>query len=178
MNIFILDEDINKCAEYHADKHVVKMCLESAQLLCTAHWIAKYIGYVPRKLDKQEMITLRGLSIRETRDFPYLPNHYNHPCSIWVRKSLDNYEWLYCLALSLNDEYGYRYNGKSHKSIREVVLKLPDIDLPRKGLTSFAQAMPDEYKNENAVVAYRKYYRNDKSHILSYKYREIPQWAK
>ena len=75
------------------------MCLESAQLLCTAHWIAKYIGYVPRKLDKMEMVTLRGLSVREIRDFPYLPNHYNHPCAIWVRKSLDNYEWLYCLAL-------------------------------------------------------------------------------
>ena len=153
MNIFILDNDITKCAEYHVDKHVVKMCLESAQLLCT----------------------LRGLTTREIRDFPYLPNHFNHPCSIWVRKSLDNYEWLYCLALSLNDEYGYRYGGKTHKSI-EVVLKLPDIDLPSKGLTPFAQAMPDEYKNEDAVIAYRNYYNQDKKHLLSWKYRRTPEW--
>ena len=54
MNIFILDEDIDKCAEYHVDKHVVKMILESAQLLCTAHWIEKYIGYIPRKLTSKE----------------------------------------------------------------------------------------------------------------------------
>jgi len=173
MNIFILSENIDRCAEYHVDKHVVKMCLESAQLLCTAHWIVKYIGYAPRKLNRQEMITLRS---REDRDFPYLPNHYNHPCSIWVRQSLDNYEWLYCLALALNDEYGYRYGGKSHKSIKEVVLKLPDIDLPRKGLTPFAQAMPDEYKNEDAVVAYRKYYKEDKYNLFSWKSREIPEW--
>ena len=175
MNIFILDNDITKCAEYHVDKHVVKMCLESAQLLCTAHWIAKHIGYTPRKLDREEMITLRGLTTREIRDFPYLPNHFNHPCSIWVRKSLDNYEWLYCLALSLNDEYGYRYGGKTHKSI-EVVLKLPDIDLPSKGLTPFAQAMPDEYKNEDAVIAYRNYYNQDKKHLLSWKYRRTSEW--
>jgi len=93
-----------------------------------------------------------------------------------VRQSLDNYEWLYCLALALNDEYGYRYGGKSHKSIKEVVLKLPDIDLPRKGLTPFAQAMPDEYKNEDAVVAYRKYYKEDKYNLFSWKSREIPEW--
>ena len=57
MNIFILDEDIDKCAEYHVDKHVVKMILESAQLLCTAHWIEEYIGYTPRKLTSKEWKT-------------------------------------------------------------------------------------------------------------------------
>ena len=99
----------------------------------------------------------------------------NHPCTIWVRQSLDNYEWLYCLSLALNDEYGYRY-GKSHKSVDEVILKLPDIDLPRKGLTPFAQAMPDEYKNEDAITAYRKYYMEDKYNLFSWKHREVPEW--
>ena len=176
MNIFILDNDINKCAEYHVDKHVIKMCLESAQMLCTTHWISKYLGYVPRKLNREERITLQGQSVRLPRQFPYLPAMQNHPCTIWVRESLDNYEWLYCLALALNDEYGYRYGGKSHKSIEQVVLKLPDIDLPRKGLTPFAQAMPDEYKNEDAVIAYRKYYTNDKYNLFSWKSREMPEW--
>ena len=176
MNIFILDNDINKCAESHVDKHVVKMPLESAQMLCTVHWIQRFIGYTPRKLTSEELIVLKNAKRLTNRPFPYLPAMPNHPCTIWVRESLDNYEWLYCLALALNDEYGYRYGGKSHKSIQEVVLKLPDIDLPRRGLTPFAQAMPDQYKNENAVVAYRKYYTEDKYNLFSWKSREIPEW--
>jgi len=176
MNIFILDNDIDKCAEYHLDKHIVKMPLESAQMLCTTHWIHKYVGYVPRKINAEERAVVMEAKKTDPRPFPYLPTMENHPCTIWVRQSLDNYEWLYCLSLALNDEYGYRY-GKSHKSVDEVILKLPEIDLPRKGLTPFAQAMPDEYKNENAVVAYREYYNKDKKHILAYKYREVPSWV-
>ena len=177
MNIFILDNDIDKCAEYHLDKHIVKMPLESAQMLCTTHWIHKYVGYVPRKINAEERAVVMEAKKTDPRPFPYLPTMENHPCTIWVRESLDNYEWLYCLSLALNDEYGYRY-GKSHKSVDEVILKLPEIDLPRKGLTPFAQAMPDEYKNEDAVVAYREYYNNDKKHILAYKHREVPSWVK
>ena len=175
MNIFILDNDIDKCAEYHLDKHIVKMPLESAQMLCTTHWIQKYLGYVPRKINAEERAIIKEAKKTEPRPFPYLPTMENHPCTIWVRESLDNYEWLYCLALALNDEYGYRY-GKSHKSVDQVILKLPDIDLPRKGLTPFAQAMPDEYKNEDAIKAYRKYYYEDKNHIWNWKYRETPEW--
>tara|TARA_X000001382_G_scaffold127132_1_gene114600 strand:+ start:1337 stop:1891 length:555 start_codon:yes stop_codon:yes gene_type:complete len=177
MNIFILDNDINKCAENHVDKHVVKMPLESAQMLCTVHWIQKFIGYTPRKINSDELAILREAKKITPRPYPYLPAMPNHPCTIWVRESLDNYEWLYVLALALNDEYGYRYGGKSHKSIEQVVLKLPEIDLPRKGLTPFAQAMPDEYKNEDAVVAYREYYNNDKYNLFSWKGREVPKWA-
>lgn len=175
MNIFILSENIDRCAEYHLDKHIVKMPLESAQMLCTTHWIQKYLGYVPRKINAEERAILKEAKKTEPRPFPYLPTMENHPCTIWVRESLDNYEWLYCLALALNDEYGYRY-GKSHKSVDQVILKLPDIDLPRKGLTPFAQAMPDEYKNEDAIRAYRTYYYNDKNHIWSWKHREVPYW--
>ena len=59
MNIFILDNDIDKCAEYHLDKHIVKMPLESAQMLCTTHWIQKYLGYVPRKINADERAILK-----------------------------------------------------------------------------------------------------------------------
>ena len=59
MNIFILDENHDKCAEYHVDKHIVKMPLEAAQMLCTNHWIDKYLGFVPRKLDKEELAVIR-----------------------------------------------------------------------------------------------------------------------
>ena len=175
MNIFILDEDIDKCAEYHVDKHVVKMILESAQLLCTAHWIEKYIGYTPRKLTSKEWAIVREHKKEEPRPFPYLPTMHNHPCSVWVRSSLDNYEYLYTLALALNDEYGFRY-GKSHKSVHDVILQLPDINLPRCGLSPFAQAMPDELKGPNAIIAYRKFYHKDKATFASWKGREKPHW--
>ena len=143
MNIFILDENIEKCAQYHCDKHIIKMILESAQLLCTAHWINKYAGYIPRKITSEEWEKVRVQKTNDPRDFPYLPTMYNHPCSIWVRESLDNYEWLYKLADELNKEYGYRYGGKSHKSMHDdVIAQLPDLDIPRidlHGLHSLCQ---------------------------------------
>jgi hypothetical protein len=101
---------------------------------------------------------------------------YNHPCTIWARQSLDNYEWLYCYALALNDEYGYRY-GKSHKSVQEVVLRLPDpVQLPRTGLTQFVMAMPDNLKSENPVQSYRQFYHKDKATFASWKGRNKPDW--
>ena len=101
---------------------------------------------------------------------------YNHPCTIWARTSLDNYEWLYCYALALNSEYGYRY-GKSHKSVHSVILKLPDpLCLPRDGLTPFAQAMPDELKGQDAIAAYRRFYHKDKATFAAWKGREKPPW--
>ena len=177
MNIFILDENIDKCAEAHVDRHVIKMILESAQMLCTAHWINKYVGDIPRKLESDEWNTVKEQKQNEPRDFPYLPTMHNHPCSIWVRESLDNYEWLYCLALALDEEYGVRY-GKSHKSVRDCILLLPDISIPRRGLTPFAQAMPDSLKGENAVEAYRRFYHKDKATFASWKVRGKPHWWK
>ncbi len=176
MNIFVLDTDIDKCAEYHVDKHIVKMPLEAAQMLCTNHWVDKYLGYIPRKLTSEEWAVLKEAKKNEERDFPYLPTMYNHPCTIWARTSLDNYEWLYCYALALNSEYGYRY-GKSHKSVHSVILKLPDpLCLPRDGLTPFAQAMPDELKGQDAIAAYRRFYHKDKATFASWKGREKPPW--
>ena len=175
MNIFILDKDIEKCAEAHVDRHVIKMILESAQMLCTAQWIDNYVGYIPRKLPSEEWAIVREHKTVEPRPFPYLPTMHNHPCSVWVRSSLDNYEYLYTLALALNDEYGYRY-GKSHKSVHDVILHLPDIVIPSNGLTPFAQAMPDELKGDDAVEAYRRFYHKDKATFASWKRRERPDW--
>ena len=175
MNIFILDENHDKCAEYHVDKHIVKMPLEAAQMLCTNHWVDKYLGFVPRKLTKEELALLREKKTNEPRDFPYLPTMHNHPCTIWARSSLDNYEWLFCYALALDEEYTYRY-GKSHKSVHDVILKLPSIRTPSLGLTPFAQAMPDQLKGSDAIEAYRRFYHKDKATFASLKYRENPPW--
>ena len=61
MNIFVLDTDIDKCAEYHVDKHIVKMPLEAAQMLCTNHWVDNYLGYIPRKLTSEEWAVLKNI---------------------------------------------------------------------------------------------------------------------
>ena len=148
MNIFILDEDIDKCAQYHIDAHSGKMQLESAQMLCTIHWIDKFLGYVPRKLTSDEWATISARKQDEPRHFAYLPTMYNHPCTIWARTSQQNYEWLWCYSHALNQEHIYR-GGADHKSFREVISQLPDIFLPTEpGLTPFAQAMPDELKSD------------------------------
>ena len=152
MNIFVLDFDPQKAAQYHCDKHVIKMILESAQLLSTCN---RYFGL----------------------DEGYKSTHLNHPCSKWVRESLDNYMWLVSLGYYLNEEYKYRYNKTiNHKSM-DVILglsvpeKLPDI-----GPTAFAQAMPDEYKSIDTVESYRAYYIIEKRDILTYTKREAPEW--
>ena len=88
MNIFYLDHDLKKCAEYHVDRHCTKMIIEYAQLLSSAHWMSG--GEAPYKLV-----------------------HKNHPCSIWTRESIDNYRWLCELGIELSKEYTYRY-GKFH----------------------------------------------------------------
>lgn len=151
MNIFVLDNDISKCAEYHVDKHVVKMVTESAQLLSSA-------------------VRLSGI------DAGYRLTHKNHPCAIWVRESLSNWHWLLDLTSALNDEYKYRYNKSVNHKAFEVALNLPDPLIEDVGLTPYRLAMPDEYKCDDAVVAYRNYYIGDKRHIAEWRNREIPAW--
>lgn len=175
MNIFILDENFEECAEYHVDKHIVKMPLEAAQLLCSALWVDEYLGFIPRALDKHERETLTLARNDEPRPFPYLPSYVNHPCAIWARSSLDNWHWLWCYADALGDEYTYRY-GKIHKST-QVIRELPDPrNMEQRGMRPMPQAMPDQYKVDNTVEAYRNYYVGAKSHLASWKGREKPEW--
>jgi len=153
MNIFFLDNDVKKCAEYHCDKHVVKMILETAQLLCGAHWATDSPYLVPYKM-----------------------SHKNHPCSIWTRESLSNYHLLCELGLELCKEYTHRYE-KRHKSqdvIEWCMVHKPNIsDI---GLTEPAKAMPDEYKTNSVVESYRNYYMGAKSGFAVWKKREKPFW--
>lgn len=154
MNIFILDKDVKKCAQYHCDKHVVKMILETAQLLCGVHHMTDQV----------------------TDQVPYKLSHKNHPCAIWARESYTNYLYLCELGLALCDEYTHRY-GKRHKSMEVIfwcISNRPNI--PDKGLTEFAKAMPEEYKVESAVESYRNYYRGAKSGFVSWKNRDVPRW--
>jgi len=154
MNIFILDKDIKKCAQYHCDKHVVKMILETAQLLCGVHHMTDQV----------------------TDQVPYKLSHKNHPCAIWSRESLSNYLYLCDLGLELCKEYTYRY-GKRHKSqdvIEWCVTNKPNIC--DKEFTEPARAMPNEYKVDSVVESYRNYYIGEKSKIAVWKNRETPEW--
>tara|TARA_R110002167_G_scaffold61151_4_gene172486 strand:- start:2208 stop:2726 length:519 start_codon:yes stop_codon:yes gene_type:complete len=153
MNIFVLDQNIEKCAKYHCDKHVIKMILESAQMLSS-------------------VVRIQGF------DIGYKLTHKNHPCSIWARESLSNYLWLLQLTEDLNSEYRYRYNKEVNHKSYDMVKTLPIPNLTDKGLTPFAQAMPEQYKNKNTVQAYRSYYLNEKSNILQWTKREPPFFYK
>ena len=154
MNIFFLDEDPTMSAQYHVDKHVVKMILETAQLLCGVHHAtAPDNTYVPYKL-----------------------SHKNHPCSIWARTSLSNYLYLCELGLELCKEYTYRY-GKRHKSqdvIEWCLINKPNV--PDIEFTEPAKAMPDEYKVGDVVQSYRNYYMGAKSGFATWKNRQKPFW--
>lgn len=152
MNIFILDTEIPKCAEYHCDQHAIKMILESVQLLCTA-------------LNKKGFET------------PYKSTHMKHPCVLWVEASYDNFEWLCQLTYALNEEYKYRFNKETdHKSIA-VLKQIQSLKYERNGLTEFPQAMPDEFKVAgDAVAAYRNFYIGDKMRFAKWTKRGIPEW--
>lgn len=152
MNIFILDTDIRTCARYHADQHVIKMILESAQMLCTA-------------------INVSGGSA------PYKSTHVNHPCTLWARASLSNWCWLRRLALALNDEYHYRFAATGDHRSAEVVRRLSQPHILDTGLTPFAQAMPAQYRVPgDAVTAYRRFYIGEKAYFAKWTRRRKPRW--
>ena len=166
------------------DKHIVKMPLEAAQLMCTTVWVDHVLGFVPRALNKEESKILnehkakiKDLPLEERPLCQYLPMMYNHPCTIWTRSSLDNFEWVHCYANALNDEYHYRY-GKQHKSVVEVINKLPELkNTPRLGQTAFGMAMPDELKDaEDVIGSYRLYYHTDKATFAKWSHRDKPYW--
>lgn len=177
MNIFFLDQSPTLAAQYHCDKHVLKMILESAQLLSTAH----------RVLDGEQGTRLSASGARlkdwvlpdQRQDLLYKATHVNHPCAIWCRASTRNYCWLYDLFIALGEEYSYRY-ARTHLSIaklREVLDEYPDYMSPG-GLTPIPQAMPDDCKDSDPVIAYRNYYKTHKSEIATWTKRSVPDWYK
>ncbi|MDH3469105.1 MAG: pyrimidine dimer DNA glycosylase/endonuclease V [Gammaproteobacteria bacterium] len=153
MNIFILDKEIEKCAQYHCDQHVVKMILESVQMLCTA---------------------LNGMGFTTA----YKSTHVKHPCVLWVEESFGNFSWLKNLTLALNAEYRFRFERDSdHKSIL-VLNEISHYIYENCGLTEFAQAMPDNYKVPgDAVNAYRQFYLGEKMRFAKWTRRSVPEWT-
>jgi hypothetical protein len=177
MNIFYLDNDVTKCAEMHNDKHVVKMILEYAQLLSTAHRVLDGTicdGFSDSGRRK------KTYTLSDSRnDILYSATHINHPSAVWVRQSDTNYKWLQSMLVTLCKEYTYRYD-KVHKCERdglvEQLARLPDT-IPSGHFTEPTPAMPDEVKVVgNSIKSYRNYYINNKTHLASWKKRNKPEW--
>jgi len=151
MNIFVLDEDIERSAEYHNDKHVVKMILELTQILCTVNHKS-------------------GLAA------PYKPTHSHHPCVKWTGTSIENWRYLRWLVFCLNEEYKYRFNHtKNHKAF-EVAINLREPAIPDIPRTPFVLAMPEECYDPCPVKAYRTYYQKHKQHLAKWTKRAAPPW--
>ena len=158
MNIFYLHQDPDIAAKAMTDKHVVKMILESAQLLSTAHRVLDGIAY--------KKATASGAQItRYTHPLPlYQATHINHPSAIWVRESADNYMWLYSHFLSLCSEYTRRY-GKTHRSYTELnaYVSQPPQHMPSVGATPVRIAITDtSWHRDCPVASYRAYYMGEK----------------
>lgn len=158
MNIFYLDQSPKKAARYHVDDHVVKMILETAQILCTA--------------------TQRHL-LCEDEDNLYQPTHTNHPCCKWVSEARGNFIWTLNLGIELNEEYQRRYGNGNHKSLQKLALclaRLNDLTFPSRGMTKPKLAMPDEYKQTCPIQSYRDYYQGEKNHLAKWTKRAPPKW--
>ena len=143
MNIFYLHSDPVKAAQIQYNKHVVKMILESAQMLCTAHHL---------------------LDPCNSDDIPYKIAHKNHPSTIWVRQSAPHYLWLYHHMIALGEEYTKRY-GKQHLTItkcKDVLARYPG-GIFNVGFSEPPQCMPDQYKVPGcSITAYWNYYEGEK----------------
>lgn len=148
MNIFYLDHDPELAAIYHNDQHVVKMILETVQLLST--------------------VSGRG----------YKPTHTKHPCTLWLQESSSNYQWAVALLKALHTEWQYRFNHthnhKAYQTFLDNKLHLIPSSIPRGPMTTPAQAMPVTYRQDDPVQAYRIYYSVAKSD--KYTGRDIPHW--
>jgi hypothetical protein len=147
MNIFVLDNDIKKCAKYHCDRHVIKMLLEGVQILCA-------------------VCSKTGIKV------PYRATHQQHPCILWAEESIQNWRWLKKLVIALNEEYK-RINHKSFT----VAARLVEPKLANLGLTDFYQVMPREfYVVGDPVTVYRRYYICGKKSIAKWTRRRVPRW--
>jgi hypothetical protein len=181
MNIFYLDPDPITCAQQHVDKHVVKMIIEYAQLMSTAH----------RVLDGEEWmgrsITGRGVKRwfhpdASMNEHLYKACHVNHPSAKWVRESMANYNWLYELWINLCEEYTYRYD-KEHltRTKLEYFLLLPPMNISEKPFTQPTPAMaqyPHCIVEGDSVTSYRQFYWEDKYSFAKWTKRDVPKWWK
>lgn len=188
MNIFVLDLNHKLNAQYHVDKHIVKMPSEAAQMLGTAYRLihgehCKVLIQFSDGLREKDWWLIESDKVMVYQSKLLLQRwtvmgagYIHHPCTKWVLASKANFRWLQQYALALNAEWKYRYGHvKNHASINRMI-QTPMPDIPDIELTPFAQAMDDECKDPDPVLAYREYYRTQKGHLFAWKKRSRPDW--
>jgi hypothetical protein len=174
MNIFFLDRNPEVCAQMHCDKHVVKMIIEYAQLMSTAH----------RMLDgKQVVETVKGRKLKRwmiddpRNDVLYKASHVNHPSAVWVRASASNYLWLYNMWSHLLREYTFRYGRRHETEKLFFALARQPNNISVSGWSDPPPAMPDDCKiPKDSLASYRNYYLLKKSHFAKWTKRNVPAW--
>lgn len=185
MNIFVLDSDPVLAAQYQCDKHVVKMIVESAQMLSTAHRLLDGLcvpeQVVSPKTGKTRLKKIWQLEDRDLNSVLYNVTHPGHPSTIWTMESMGNYLWHYQHFCALCDEYTHRY-GKKHMTdtkLRFVLDQAPE-NIRDIGLTPFRLAMksnPDCIDPSNPVASYRKFYRTKQARFkMVWSKRNVPDW--
>jgi len=160
MNIFVLDDDPFVAASMMDCQRVPKMCVETAQMMACA--VLRHGA-----TEEQMPLTKSGT--------PYRGGYGRHPCSVWAGDSRDNFAWLTKHGIQLCREYKQRF-GKTH-ACHQAIIKmglLGQVLVPEGDMTPFAQAMPDEYKHDDAVIAYRRYYKSKDN--VHYRHTEAPDW--
>ena len=166
MNIFYLSHKPSRCARWHCDKHVVKMILETTQLLYTAHWVLGTTDFSSAPLTKAGRHGYQSI------------RNKNHPSAIWARETLDHYMWLCVFGAYLCEEYKYRF-GQTKQHSCEKHLDWLTIHVPQNmesGWRQPPQAMPDEFRRADSIPAYRAYYLGAKKEMLHYTKRHKPHW--
>ena len=156
MNILYINADPVVAAQELCDDHIRKMQIESAQMLCTAHWA-------------------------NGGEAPYKRAHLNHPSTKWTRESIQHYRWVVKHGLEVCSEFTKRY-GKHHKT-QDVLEWCRDNEpnVPDNGFTTPPQCMPDEYKKDDTIEAYKTYYIQDKIKIKGLNWNKLnnkPIWIK
>ena len=188
MNIFALHPNPRKAARWYVNQHVVKMLLETCQLLYTAHWVLFYpelescrspaaLSKAQKQLEVPEYMW--GAPLCESSQEPtYRPCHSQHPCAKWTRESSGNYLWLAQLGLELAREFRYRFK-KVHSCeahIQWLEDNLP-LTIPMLSRKTFPIAMDEKYRiSKDPIRCYRHYYRTGKQALIKYTGRHVPHW--
>jgi hypothetical protein len=175
MNIFYIDKNAIKAAEYMVDRHVVKMILETCQILSTAHRMLD--GTPTPATTKSGRKTIRYVLPDDRDTTLYQATHINHPSCVWARKSTENYKWLHEHLMALLNEYTFRY-GKVHNCLPIAIrLYTPPNNLPVGIFTDPTPAMDNKYiVHGSSLKSYRNYYSLGKTHLHKWTKRSAPDW--
>lgn len=181
MNIFILHEDPVIAAQLQCNKHIVKMTLESAQMLSTAHRMLD--GYTIQGISKSGKRSVKHWTHpnKELDTILYKAVHFSHPCTVWTMETSSNYIWHYQHFVALCDEFQYRYNKKhmSDDKLR-VILKTIPSNIKIGPLTIHPLAMgsnPECMDKEDPVKSYRSFYQTKQARFkMEWSKRDVPNW--